>query len=286
MSKHMKAGEIKRISEMLTYRRPRRSKTEREFITRYIDTIPGVYTDGYGNRLLIRPESKVMISCHTDSVHRVDGRQQVQVSPDGIVSLATTEGVSNCLGADDCAGVYAAIRMIEAGSRANFIFHRDEECGGHGSRWLASHYPKWLEGAFDVCLALDRRGTTDVIVTQSWGKCASLEFAAGLSDELDMSHSAADGIFTDSASYVDLIAECSNLSIGYQREHTVHETLDLDYLEQVIQRLIKVDWAQVPVVREPGDNDDWDDVSAWEDEEESLEVDLAAWWADQAEKLQ
>lgn len=160
--------------------------------------------------------------------------------------------MSNCLGADDCAGMYAALRLIEADVKATFVFHRDEESGGNGSRWLAKHYPKWLE-SFDVCLALDRRGTKDVIVSQQWSMCASEEFAQGLAEQLGMGHHAADGVFTDSANYTDLIPECSNLSIGYQHEHSRMETLDLNYLEAVIARLVKVDWQALPIVREPGE---------------------------------
>jgi hypothetical protein len=208
----------------------------------------------------------------------MDGRQRVQVSRNGLVSLHRSELVSNCVGADDMAGMYAALRMIEAGVKATFVFHRDEECGGLGSRWLADRYGGWLGESFDICLALDRRGTQDVIVTQSYGKCASREFAAGLASQLAMGHSAADGIFTDSANYVDLIPECSNLSIGYQSEHTRRETLDLNYLEAVIQRLIAVDWESVPVVREPGDA--WDMEFEFEDETDVTE-DLAKWWLEQ-----
>jgi predicted RNA-binding Zn-ribbon protein involved in translation (DUF1610 family) len=182
----------------------------------------------------------------------MDGRQAVCES-NGIVSLAGRETVSNCLGADDAAGIYAALRMIEAGVKATFIFHRDEETGGRGSAWLADHYAGWLSN-FDVCLALDRRGTRDAIVSQSWGKCASGEFARGLAAQLGMGHAAADGIFTDSANYVDLIPECSNLSIGYQNEHTTRETLDIDYLEAVTERLIAVEWDSLPIVRKPGDS--------------------------------
>ena len=108
----MPHDEVKRIREMLTYRRPARSQTEEEFITRYIDAIPGVYADQYGNRILLDPDARVMISCHTDSVHRMDGRQRAAVGNNGVVSLARGEILSNCLGADDAAGVYAALRMI------------------------------------------------------------------------------------------------------------------------------------------------------------------------------
>jgi hypothetical protein len=238
---------------MLEYRRPRRSKTERDFIARYIDPIPGVCSDKYGNRILLSPGSKVLMSCHTDSVHTVGGKQKVEVARNGIVSLSRREWISNCLGADDAAGVYAALRLIEAGVPATFIFHRDEECGGWGSQWLADYSGDWLS-TFDVCLALDRRGTQDIIVTQCWDKCASCEFASCLAEQLDMGHRAADGIFTDSANYTDLIPECSNLSVGYRHEHTVKETLNLHYLEAVIRRLITVDWSAIPVARSPGDD--------------------------------
>ncbi len=249
----MPQAEITRIKEILEYRRQARSATEESFIARYIDTIPGICQDDYGNRILVCKESKVMISCHTDSVSRTDGKQRVAVSPGGIVSLHKRERISDCLGADDAAGIYAALRMIEAEVKATFIFHRDEESGGKGSTWLARQYKDWVS-TFDVCLALDRRGTKDVIVSQSWGKCASSEFAAGLAMELGMGHSKADGIFTDSANYVDLIPECSNLSIGYYNEHSTAEILDLNYLETVIRALIGVDWSKVPVARVPGDD--------------------------------
>lgn len=277
----MNKAERRRILEMLEYRRPARSETEQEFIARYIDTLPGVYADDYGNRLVLTPGSRVMISCHTDSVHRVSGKQRLRVSRHGLVSLSHKETLSNCLGADDCAGIYAAIRMIEAGVRVSYVFHRDEESGGNGSAWLARYYPDWL-AQFDVCLALDRRGTQDVIVSQSCGKCASDEFALGLASQLAMGHSASGGLFTDSARYVDLIPECSNLSIGYQFEHSRREVLDLEYLDRVTDRLIAVDWAKVPVVRKPGDDGwDWaDDVWPWDDDDEVSELAIPAWVTD------
>jgi hypothetical protein len=157
--------------------------------------------------------------------------------------------------------------MIEAGVPATFIFHRAEEIGGRGSQWLADNYPEWL-GKFNICLALDRRGTEDVIVSQWGGRTASDAFAESLAEALGMGHHAADGVFTDSANYAELIPECSNLSIGYQQEHTAFETLDTEYLEKVIAALCKVDWTALKVERDPRTNDwldDWDD-SADDDE--------------------
>ncbi len=247
----------KTLLDMLTYRRPAWSKTESTFIRKYIDTIPGIICDGFGNRLLLRPDSRIMIACHTDTVHRFEGKQRVQVK--GAIAQLPKCSVSNCLGADDTAGIYAALCLIDAGCPATFVFHRAEEIGGRGSQWLADNYPKWVE-SHDICLSLDRRGTADIITSQWGGETASHAFAWSLAAALDMGHSPAEGIFTDSANYADLIPECSNLSIGYRNEHTARETLDLVYLEAVIQRLITVDWSALTVARDPSTLDSWDDL--------------------------
>jgi hypothetical protein len=244
------------LLKMLSYKRPAWSKTEDAFIRKYIDTAhPEIFEDKYGNRILYRENSKVIIACHTDTVHRDEGMQNVRLHKR--IAQLPKRSTSNCLGADDTAGVYAALRMIEAGVQATFIFHRAEEIGGCGSSWLAKNYPEWLQ-KFDICLSLDRRGTTDIITSQAGGKCASNTFASSLAAALDMGHKATAGIFTDSANYTHLIRECSNISVGYQLEHTSNETLDLDYLELLIQRLIVIDWTALTVERAVTD-DGWDD---------------------------
>lgn len=242
---------------MLTYRRPAWSATEEQFIARYLDPISGMQMDEYGNRMLIHPTSRTMISCHTDTVHRVGGRQRV-VEDRGTVFLDTldtdTFTNSTCLGADDTAGIYAAIRMIQAGVPVSFVFHRAEEIGGQGSDWLAKYYPGWL-GRFDRCVALDRRGYGDIIEYQSWHRCCSRTFASALGEAIGMGQKPADGVFTDSANYTDLIAECSNVSVGYGSEHTVKESLDADYLERLVGKLVAVDWDGLPVSRKPGERE-------------------------------
>lgn len=248
------------LLQMLTYRRPAWCRTELEFIHKYIDSIPGMYEDHFGNRILRTDggSGKVMIACHTDTVHKWMGRQKVEVV-DGIARLPG-KTISNCLGADDTAGVYAALRMIEAGVRATFIFHRAEEIGGQGSQWLADKYPEWIE-TFDICLSLDRWGTTDIITHQFGSRTASDIFAWDLADALGMEHAPAEGVFTDSANYAHLIPECSNVSIGYRNEHTQLEELDLAYLEEVITRLCGVDWASLTIARDADEDDsDADDL--------------------------
>lgn len=256
------------IHQMLAYCRPAWSDTEVAFITRYIDTLDGVQADNYGNRLVLNPTSRVLIACHTDTVHRKNGYQRIVVkggiarlpevpaakpaAPRAAILTTIPPTSPNCLGADDTAGVYAALRMLSAGVKVNYIFHRAEEIGGKGSQFLASTYPEWLERNFDICLSLDRRGTNDVITHQWAGRTASDEFAWSLALALDMDHVPSDGgSFTDSANYAELIPECSNLAIGYAHEHTSAETLDLNYLEKVVQRLIAVAWEELTVARDP-----------------------------------
>ncbi len=59
------------------------------------------------------------------------------------------------------------------------------------------------------------------------------------------------GSFTDSANYTTLIAECTNVSVGYFSQHTSRERFDLEWLERhLVPALLKVDWAGLPVERE------------------------------------
>jgi hypothetical protein len=51
---------------------------------------------------------------------------------------------------------------------------------------------------------------------------------------------------------MDDIAECTNISVGYFNEHTVDEYQNLTYLEDLCKGVVKVDWENLPVVREPG----------------------------------
>lgn len=234
------------LYELLAYRRPADSKTERKFITRYLDTIPGMTADAYGNRIHVCPGAKTMISVHTDTVHRQAGMQRLKWVYNTI-TLHPFEKVSTCLGADDTAGIYAALRMIDAGVKATFVFHRGEEIGGKGSTWLAKNHREWV-GTFNHCVALDRRGTQDIITHQGFGRCCSDEFAKELASALDMDHAPSEhGIFTDSANYVGIIPECTNVSAGYQHEHTIQESLDTAYLEKLIDALIAVKWDSLGV---------------------------------------
>lgn len=236
---------------MLGTMRPAGCKAERRFIRDWLNPL-GMSRDARGNLHKRIGTAPVLWSSHTDTVHRVGGAQRVRVSAAGTISLA--ENGPSCLGADDTAGVWLMREMILAKVPGLYIFHRAEECGGQGSSWIADNTPELLDG-IDYAIALDRRGTTDVI-THQFGKCASDEFARALSEDLGMGHKpCSGGIFTDTANYTHLVRECTNLSVGYGSAHTSNEWLNSVYLFQLLDALIELDVSKLPVVRHCSDND-------------------------------
>lgn len=260
--------EIGLLLDMLTYRRPSDSVSERQFIDRFI--VPtGVLRDVHGNFHLWVPKSdgtpsRMLWSCHYDTVHWTQGRQTLTYASNGLISLSrkAKRSGSSCLGADDTAGVFICLGMIKARVPGHYIFHYGEESGGQGSSAIAHDTPELLHGA-EIAIAFDRRGSGDIITSQYGCMTASDTFAASLSMELSrldpsLEYGAARGVYTDTAEYAGLIAECSNLSVGYQHEHTTHETLDSVHCLKLLHAMCGFDESAVVVDREPGEgNETW-----------------------------
>lgn len=236
------------IVEMLRYRRPTGSRTERTFIGEYLRPL-GLSQDKAGNLYRRIGDSPVLWSCHTDTVHSKGGRQSVRLI-DGIAT--TTAAGSNCLGADCTAGVWLMAEMIRANRPGLYVFHRAEEIGGIGSSFIADKTPDLLAQS-SVAIAFDRRGTGSIITHQAGGRCCSDAFAYSLGNALGMGHAPdAGGTFTDTANYMHLIRECSNLSVGYHNEHKAKESLDTGYLIDLRDALLSLDGRDLIVEREAG----------------------------------
>ena len=243
------------LFDMLRYRRPARSNTEQEFITKFIEPL-GTTEDSFGNHYLTVGDSPTtLFSCHTDTVHKNDGMQQVYISDNQIHTD------NDVLGADCGTGVWIMMQMIEAGVNGLYIFHRDEEIGGKGSSFIADHTPELLDG-ISRAIAFDRMGNNEVITQQFSGMCCSDEFADDLSEKLGMNYHASPlGSFTDTANYTQIIPECTNVGVGYMHQHTASEYQEVSHLENLIAALINVDWNSLPTVRDTADtgNDLWFD---------------------------
>jgi hypothetical protein len=159
-------------------------------------------------------------------------------------------------------GIWLAQEMITARVPGIYVFHRGEECGGLGSTWLAQNAPSWF-AQFDAAIALDRAGYEDVITHQGGQRCCSDEFAKSLAMAIGGNFKPCDrGVFTDTANYVDLIGECTNLSVGYFKQHGPMEHTNLSFAASLRDALVKADWASLVFKRQPGEADpDW----AWDD---------------------
>jgi hypothetical protein len=146
------------------------------------------------------------------------------------------------------------LHLLKSNVPAYYIFTRGEECGGIGAGHLAEHH-KDLLAEFDRAVAFDRRGTSSVITHQMVGRTCSDKFAEALSDALgtDTLMYAPDdtGSYTDTAEFIGVIPECTNISVGYEREHSANETLNLDHFLDLLNHVATINWDTLPVDRDP-----------------------------------
>lgn len=247
--------DINELYDMLRYCRPADSKTEHEFIEKYITPLE-VTEDEYGNLYKFVGDSRVMWSCHTDTVHRNDGMQEL-VFRNGFVYSKDR----NCLGADCTTGVWLMTNMIKAEVPGIYIFHREEEIGMRGSGFISKYYDEDLR-SLDAAIAFDRHSYKSIITHQMGQRCCSEKFSASLANMLDLDYSSdTGGSFTDTYSYIDQISECTNISVGYFNQHTPHEKQDIIFAETLLQRLFKFDESKLVIARDPTvvdmDEGDW-----------------------------
>ena len=212
--------------------------------------------DEYGNVFVeVCGGSDKLFTAHTDMIVIPNTKQEVLY--DANLQVAYTSGKCT-LGADDGAGMWLLMEMLDAGVPCWLAFFRAEEVGGLGSQFAAKDNPEFFK-SFTHCISLDRRGTGDVITHQSWGRCCSDALADHLSRALNahgLNYAPCDGgIFTDSANFTDIIPECLNVASGYNNEHRNEEELDVDHLLRLRDALVKIDWTTMPVKREPGEDD-------------------------------
>lgn len=251
---------MKDYIEILETKRPAFSASEERIIEKFIAPVCD-YRDGFGNYILRIGRAPILWSSHTDTVHPGEGRQKVY-SDGEFLSIRQRKSV---LGADCGTGIYIMLEMIAAGIEGLYIFHRAEEIGGQGSAWIRDRTPELLDG-IEYAIAFDRKGTSDIITSQCGDQCASGEFAESLAKILDLPMKAADGVFTDTANYTDLVGECTNISVGYYDQHTSNERQNIPFLLTLIDRIKNADFSQLTGTRKPGDSDfigswgnGWDD---------------------------
>jgi hypothetical protein len=246
------------LVSMHQYRRPDMSRSERAFINEFIEPL-GVETDGYGNLYKIVGENPTILwSCHTDTVHTRGGMQKLEYiyykSDKSLFMRVADESKpdSNCLGADDGAGVFLLTEMIKAGIPGFYIFHRLEESGMQGSAYFVKKHAAKIKG-IQAAIAFDRRGYDSIITFQSGERCCSEAFARSLAVAIDMGHKPdPTGSFTDTKQYTDLVPECTNVSVGYENAHSSTERQDILYILKLRRALLAADFSKLVIERVPG----------------------------------
>lgn len=218
----LKNNEFKLFEQIVALKQPSLMKTMKAYLQRHYNTVK--MTKDY---LYAAGDIPVALVSHLDTVFTkppenvyYDTRKNVLWSPEG-------------LGADDRAGVYAIVRIIKAGYRPHIIFTTDEELGCLGADALAKQLPQPF-ASMKYIIELDRRGTNDCVFYD----CANDEFTQYVESF---------GFIENFGTYSDICEICPawkvagvNLSIGYQNEHSVSETLHVSAFLATIDKVMKM----------------------------------------------
>lgn len=226
--------------------------TETELFPILFETVDGLKEDEFGNLFIKIGESDVMFTSHLDTA--TSANTPVNHVFDG--NIIKTDGKS-ILGADDKAGVTVMLYMIKNNIPGLYYFFLGEEVGCVGSKKVANVQKEKKIDGINKVISFDRRGTNSVITFQTGRRCASDAFGKALSDQLNLVNNTfkyeidPTGVLTDSVQFISIYSECTNISVGYQSEHTFSETQNIEHLEKLAEACLKVDWNSLPVERDP-----------------------------------
>jgi hypothetical protein len=218
----------------------------------------GMQKDEWGNYFYKVGDSRSIFAAHLDTVSK-DYVTVTHVFDDNLIK---TDGKTT-LGADDKAGITVLLWMIQNNVPGLYYFFIGEEVGCIGSGNAAKF--GFFKGNYDRIISFDRRDVSSVITFQSSSRCCSDDFADALCRELNQTRRLSykkdtGGVYTDSAEFTHLVPECTNVSVGYYKEHTTSESQDILHLTDLAEACIKVDWEKLPTKRNP-EVHEWKDYS-------------------------
>lgn len=199
-------------------------KSLNNILIKYYNNKNIIYTKDY---ILCEGSIPVMLVAHLDTVFKqppsaiyYDQKQNIMWSPNG-------------LGADDRAGVFSILKIIQNGYRPHICFTTGEEHGGIGANILIHQIPicpfktKYL-------IELDRQGKEDCV----FYSCDNEKFQEYIESF---------GFVTDWGTFSDISTICPawkiagvNLSIGYVNEHSISETLNTKVMFNTIEKVQKI----------------------------------------------
>ena len=250
--------------------------TERELFPILFETVDGLQEDEFGNLFIKIGESDVMFTSHLDTA--TSANSPVNHVFDG--NIIKTDGKS-ILGADDKAGVTVMLYMIKNNTPGLYYFFLGEEVGCIGSKKVATVQKETKIEGINKVISFDRRGTNSIITYQTGKRCCSDNFGKTLAGQLNQADGSfkyeidPTGVLTDSVQFISIYSECTNISVGYQSEHTFSETQNIEHLEKLAEACLKVDWNSLPVERDPSKTEyrtygrygGWGDYPGWDDDD-------------------
>ena len=175
----------------------------------------------------------IALVAHMDTVFKFPVTNMYYDQQKGV--LWSPEG----LGADDRAGIFAIIKILQSGLRPSVILTTDEEVGAHGASALAKldcPIPN-----LKYMIQLDRRGANDCVFYD----CYNPDFIDYVEEFGFVEHW---GTFSDISVLMPAWKVCGvNLSVGYEDEHSVSEVLHIKHLFDTIAKVRKMlQVAEIP----------------------------------------
>lgn len=171
--------------------------------------------------LYAKGELPVLLVAHLDTVH-THPVNTICYSDDGNI-IMSPEGI----GGDDRAGIYMILKIIKK-HRCHVLFCEDEEKGGVGAKKFVDSgiLPK-----VNYIVELDRHGDNDAVFYD----CDNPEFTKFVEG---FGFKEAGGSFSDISVIAPAIgAAAVNISTGYYNEHTRHEYVDMEVIQNNIERV-------------------------------------------------
>lgn len=216
--------------------------------------------DSVGNYYYEIGKSETLFTTHLDTYSKEYKKiKRYQDSEDEYIIF--TDG-NTILGGDNKLGCTILIGMIENKIPGTYYFFLGEEpiiSGGcWGSRNALKNNPDFFK-KFKRCIAFDRRGYGSIVIRQMARMSASRSFMNAIANKLkelgniEFDSESSYGYYTDTATFMDVIPECTNISAGGFGEHTTHEYVDLNYTYNVYKTALKIKWDELPTERTTGE---------------------------------
>lgn len=177
-------------------------------------------------------ENPICLVAHMDSWADYDRGIEL------IVKGNTVKNRNGILGADDRAGVYAILRILESCKKSGIplppvILTDGEENGCIGAQRFTEEID--FEGKAGLLIELDRKGANEYVHYNGYLPATIRAFVEAFGYEEKI------GISSDIMCLTEAFGIPSvNLSIGFHDAHSREESLNLDHLEVTIKRVLEM----------------------------------------------